>query len=355
MKRILLIPVGGTICTALTDKGTLAVHGEAGAALKAQFLTSLSPYADKVEFVETDNLLILSENMTVAAWNRMLEVYRKATAKDHFDGVIFAHGTDTLGFSAALFSMALTDTDIPVFFVSSNAPLSSSRANGARNFAAAVACICEGIVPNVYATYENPSDKRMRLHLASRLMQCPHYSEEFESVGAFDITALCPGNTAVLEEVAACYPPEKRRPFLQGRGDWALQDRVLLLHPYVGLRYDIFDCARFAAVLHGTYHSGTACIGEGETYDVFSVRYLLDACAATDTAVYLSPSVTTGEVYDTVRVIAEHGNVRFLYGTTLETAYAKLLLLYAVCEDAREIAGALAVDWNFETIAKRGG
>ncbi|MBQ3094333.1 MAG: asparaginase, partial [Clostridia bacterium] len=342
------------ICTALTDKGTLAVHGGAGAALKTGFETSASPYAKRATIVEADNLFILSENMTVDNWNRMLDAYRTAVEKEHYDGVIFAHGTDTLGFSAALFSMILADTDVPVFFVSSNAPLSSLRANGARNFAAAVACICEGIAPNVYAAYENVSDRRMYLHLASRLMQCPNYSEDFQSVGMIDITDLCPEDTTVLLDVAAQYPPSARRAFVNSRGDWHLREAVLLLQPYVGLRYDVIDVKPFAAVLHGTYHSGTACAGEGDVYDVCSVRYLLDACAEADTAVYLSPSQPTGEVYDTVRVIAEHGDAQFLYGTTLEAAYAKLLIMYAVCEDADDIAAALAADWNFETIVKRG-
>ena len=50
--------------------------------------------------------------------------------------------------------MLLADTKIPVFFVSSNERLESSRSNGDANFRYAVECICRGIEPNVYVTYK---------------------------------------------------------------------------------------------------------------------------------------------------------------------------------------------------------
>ena len=60
-----------------------------------------------------------------------------------------------------------------------------------------------------------------------------------------------------------------------------------------------------------------------------------------------------GEIYDTVRVIASHGEgnekIRFLYGYTNETAYAKLLLAYSVMsEEERE--EFIRTERNFEKI-----
>ena len=111
MKKILLILVGGTICTALNEKGTLSVSEKAGSVLTDNFEKSGSGFAKNVKFTLTENLFILSENMTVKNWNLMLETYRKNIGKDNFDGVIFAHGTDTLAYSSALFSLLLQNAN----------------------------------------------------------------------------------------------------------------------------------------------------------------------------------------------------------------------------------------------------
>ncbi len=352
MKKILLILVGGTICTAVNEKGTLSVFAGAGTQLTENFYRSGSKFTDGVEFVLTENLFILSENMTVKKWNLMIETYRKYLVKDTFDGVIFAHGTDTLAYSAALFSQLLSDSAVPVFFVSSNARLSSERANGNDNFRYAVECIVRGVAPNVYAIYKNISDGRMYLHLASRLTQCENYSDDFRSFGAIDITDINDENAVVyLEEIQKRYPPDARMSMIDIKTIPPLSDCVLMLTPYVGLRYDVIDYAKFSAVLHGTFHSGTACADIAS--DPHSALFMLDACAKEKVDVYLAPSKPEGEVYDTVRVIGTHGEeeyrVRFLYGYTNEMAYVKLLLAYSVLEES-ERETFIRTEQNFERI-----
>ena len=344
--------VGGTICTALNEKGTLSVSADAGALITENFYASDSVYTGSVTFDLTENLGILSENMTVDNWNRMIALYRESIDKDCYDGVIFAHGTDTLAYSAALFAQILSDTDIPVIFVSSNARLTSPRANGNDNFRAAVECIARGITPNVYAVYRNITDGKMYLHLASRLMQCGNYSEDFYSSGAMDISRIDDKNYGeYFEKLRALYPMEKRKSGLDIYHLPPLFHSVLMLRPYVGLRYDVIDYSKFSAVLHGTYHSGTACAeAEQERHTLLS---LLDACGGTNTDVYFAPSKPEGEIYDTVRVIATHGEgnkkIRFLYGYTDETAYAKLLLAYSVLEEEDRDA-FIRQERNFEKI-----
>ena len=322
MKRILFIPVGGTICTALTQKGTLAVNEGAGAVIIENFKKSDSPFACETEFVTAENLMILSENMTVEKWNLMLDTYR--SFKGNFDGVIFAHGTDTLAFSAALFSLMPTET--PVFFVSSNARLDLRRANGNENFRCAVECICHGIAPGVYVPYKNISNGRMLLHQGAKLKQCPNYSEDFESDSALELTE---GN---YEKVLP-RNVQNRRVLPENLWDkLCLKDCVLVILPYVGLNYEAVDYGRFSAVLHGTYHSGTACIGEGKN----SILRMLELCNGI-ADVYLSPAKAEGEIYDTVRVIAEKGGIEFLYGDTFEFTYAKLLTAYSLFDNKEDI------------------
>lgn len=353
MKKILLILVGGTICTALDKNNTLSISDTAGVMLKTNFLASASPFAKEVEIELSENLFILSENMTVDAWNKIIAVYRKEALKG-YDGIIFAHGTDTLAFSASLFSMLLSNTKIPVFFVSSNARLTSSKANGNENFRCAVECICRGITPNVYVSYKNISDKRMYLHLASRIRQCENYSDDFFSVGAMDLTDITEQNyKAYFEKIEKLYPKDKRRSIVGKLDDIVLKNCVLMIEPYVGLRYDVFDYSLVSAILHGSYHSGTACTQNG----VYSILSMLQFATKQNPSVdvYISPSKSEGEVYETVPTMANHTangkNINFLFGTTKETAYAKLLIAYSLFENKKDIQNFLSTEINFENIA----
>ena len=90
MKNILLILVGGTICTQLNENGSLSVYDGAGAVLKSNFQNSDSQYAKSVNINLSENLYILSENMTVDKWNLIIETYCKLTKNKVYDGVIFA-------------------------------------------------------------------------------------------------------------------------------------------------------------------------------------------------------------------------------------------------------------------------
>lgn len=355
MKNILLILVGGTICTALNEDGNLSVSEKAGILLKENYINSTSPYAKNVCIDPTENLYILSENMTVQKWNQIIDTYRKYSVKKAYDGVVIAHGTDTLAYSSALFSMLLSAVDIPVFFVSANENLKSNRTNGNDNFRCAIECICRGITPNVYVPYKNLSDGQMYLHLASRLKQCENYSEDFHSVGEFNITDISEDNYHdYFEQIAKAYPKDKKRTVVDISGDWKLSECVLNIVPYVGINYASYNYKRFSAVLHGSFHSGTACSDSNESEN--SVLYMLDRCFENEPSVdvYISPSILRKGTYETVSIIGNHEvkgkKIDFLYGYTNEMAYAKLVIAYSLFENENERKTFIDNEYNFERI-----
>jgi len=355
MKKILLILVGGTICTGVDEDGILSVREDAGSKILEVFLNSDSPYRDKVQFDVSENLYILSENLTKDDWNRIIDTYRHNMTNKYYDGVIIAHGTDTLAYSAALFSMILANTKTPVIFVSANKRLDIPESNGNDNFRSAVECICRNIPANVYAVYKNISDNRMYLHLASRLEQCKNYSEDFNSVDAIDITNINDDNsTKYFDDLKKKYPRERVKPFVDINDDWHLSAKILMITPYVDIDYSVFDYKKFSAVLHGTYHSGTACIGAKN--EEKAISYLINKCEECGVDAYFSPARKTGEMYETVHQILNHtakggSKIKFLYGTTIETAYAKLLLAYSLLDRAKQ-EEFLSTECNFEFIDK---
>ena len=377
-KKILVVLTGGTICSEY--QGNIKSQGnKAGTILEKNFRNSYSKYANKVYFKTTENFGIFSENVTVEKWNEILGKLRvmpeiRDTAIAHgnypsldgqtiisqdnvFDGIIIAHGTDTLAYSSALFSIFMRNMGVPVFIVSSNEALSSDNANGTLNFIAAVECICEAIKPNVYVTYRNSVDRTMYLHYASRLTQCKNYQEDFYSFGMVDITNVCSKSFERLPKIYnnSTWEDSERDVFFVDLFDpWKLNNVVLRIDPYVGLNYNFFDFSSVKAILHGTYHSGTVCTEKTENssnYGCNSILSMLDKCS--EIPVYIAPSDFTGGIYDTILIVANHGrsNVKFINGYTMEMLYIKLLIAYSIDAWSDSIINVfLANEYNCEFV-----
>ncbi len=337
MKQILLILAGGTICTHLTQDRVLSVSGTAGGRLIDSFVRSDSAFADQVCFDKSENLFLLSENMSVADWNLLYDTCRANLKRKPYDGVIIAHGTDTLAYSAALFSFLLSDCGVPVMFVSANRQPDAEGSNSEVNFRLAVELICAGIAPNVYVPYQNPSDKRCLLHLACRLKQCENYSEDFHSFGEQNITSFFDTlDSAEIQSLRFDLGLTPKNPQVTLPTDRSLSGRVLMIKPYVGIDYTAYDYGKFSAVLHGAYHSGTACTKNG----AHSILTMIDRCADCDPPIpcYLSPASKSGVIYESTDLIAAYRTqsgqqISFLYGMTDEAAYAKLLIAYSLFTD----------------------
>ena len=343
-KNILVVFTGGTICTTIKS-GIMSTDSSAPSALIDLYGRSNSPYKEIAKIHKGGIFNMLSENMTVNKWNEIIEYFQvKLPEWTKFDGIIIAHGTDTLAYSCALFSLLLKGLSIPVFFVSSNNSIlcedgtPNPKANGIENFRAAVECICKGIVPDVYATYKNTEDSRVYLHKAENLIQCTIYDDNFYSADALDITDIESAEFGIAEKYDEINLSEL--PIMKMKGK-KLQDCILKINPYVGLNYDMLNPHNAKAVLHGTYHSGTACVvktseSDSHTDQSNSILYFFDKCAESNIPFYYSPSKTGAEhtVYASVPFIEKHRcnghRVRIYYGQTDELMYAKLLVAYSL-------------------------
>lgn len=336
-KKILIVLTGGTICASIRN-GLRTLDGNYNnIQLVDNFRHSNSCFANSVEFELGKNFNVFSENMTITIWNEMI-TYFQTIDFAYFDGIIVAHGTDTLAYTSSLFSFLLAGIDKPVFFVSSNAPLELGNiyANGNENFRAAVECICHGIQANTYVTYKNINNGKTYLHLGSRLTQCRNYSEDFYSVGAIDISNLGQTEVKLINSKISIINKANSKPLLYTLGQISLSDCILKINPYVGLNYDGYHYSKYRAVLHGSYHSGTVCVEcckEQTEYSHNSILYLIDKCVESGVAVYVAPVLQEGDIYDTIPIMMNHKynekGITALYGTTNEMAYIKLLIMYS--------------------------
>ncbi|MCL1976385.1 MAG: asparaginase, partial [Firmicutes bacterium] len=125
MKRILLLTTGGTIAS------QAGAHGLAPAIAGGEMLQMLPELSDLCQ-VETRELLRLdSTNIQPEEWLHMARhVY---AVLDDYDGIVIAHGTDTMAYSAAALSYMLQNLDKPVVLTGSQQTLNAENSDGLRN------------------------------------------------------------------------------------------------------------------------------------------------------------------------------------------------------------------------------
>lgn len=356
--KILVILTGGTICSE-ADNNNENQSNAKGASKKiiSSFKKSKSPFVDIVEF-DTRSLSedILSENMTISVWNELLDIFRDKSIWSGYKGVIVLHGTDTLAYTFSLLSLVLAGAPIPVCMVSAQLDLSHKETNGHANFRASVELIMNGIAPNVYVVYRNMLDSRnpfdsngeLLVHYGSHILQCTNYNHNFYSEDAEKIADV---SNAKLQGMAF-----ETDGFLLDKID-KLSDAVVLIQPYVGLKYSRIDLVGVKAIIHGSYHSDTVCVERkkpNETNDNYtdsSILYLLEKAKGLNIPVIISPCNKDAYTYTSTGDALRNGAFG-LFGTTLEAAYVKAVVGVSLGLENEKLIEFLGKNINFEFVYK---
>lgn len=304
--RIAMILTGGTICCRVGQDGTRRSDvGTASTVLEQHYRLS-HPYSS-VQFDVQMPLNCLSEDLIPDDWCVILRTIASLDLRQ-YDGIILAHGTDTLDQTAAMLSAALIGISVPVILVSAIEPLDVPQTNGHANFEAAVKLICKHLSAGVWAVYEN-SDGEMYLHRGFELLPCQHESRSFFSRS--------------MQKVSTVYdaPPVHKKSTCTDMQMLAAQavsaPEVMLIRPYNGLRYDKLMLDEAAAVVHGTYHSETA---NSVRYSPYAVQTLIQRCRDIGIPCYLAPCQEQGQSYGSGYDLVQEGAIP-LADMTLPFAY----------------------------------
>lgn len=352
MKNILLVMTGGTI-GALGDaenKNRNVDGSRANRLIIENFRNSDSFCREDVQFHVEQVLETLSENITLDAWNVLLDFLRERDFRE-YDGVIVCHGTDTLAYTASLLALVLGDAGVPVFVVSSELPLNVEGANGNVNFRAAVELTALGICPGVYVPYCNP-DGTTYLHEASCIRQCELYTNEFRSLRYRKLE--WPLKASWVQRF--CQEREIWAAGIEGRKERICLPRmlkpcVLKLEPYVGMDYSHVNLDGVSAVVHGTYHALTACVSEPDRRD--SVLWFWERCRERGIVVLASPSHSRVGDYLSGTIMVEAG-ITGVYGMTPEMTYVKALLAFSAFEEPAEAIAWIRRDFRGEFAGRKG-
>ena len=181
LPKILLLSTGGTIASKV-DYRTGAVTP----ALSASELYEAVPEIAKIANVDAEVLFSeYSENLQPEHW---LEIAKKldSIVESDYVGILIAHGTDTMHYSSAFLSFALSGFKKPIALVGSQRSSDRPSSDAASNLIAATKFLVSEKSTGVYVVmHENESDDTIACHLGTRVRK-NHTSKRsaFQTVGS---------------------------------------------------------------------------------------------------------------------------------------------------------------------------
>ena len=257
LPKIAIISTGGTIASRV-DYRTGAVRP----ALSASDLYSVVPELSNIARIDAQILFSLySENIAPKHWAEMAKAVA-TQIMNGVDGVVVAHGTDTMGYSAAALSFALQNLPVPVIFVGSQRSADRPSSDAATNLAGAVLAAAKAPFAEVtVAMHETVSDTAIAIHRGTRVRKC-HTSrrDAFKSINTQPIAKV--ENNTITMLTGDYY---KRDPSKKLILKSEFNDKVALLKFYPGFNPTTIDWYvendYKAIVLEGTGlgHVGTRC------------------------------------------------------------------------------------------------
>jgi len=145
MKRILLMTTGGTIASRQTAEGLApGIGGE-------DLTHYLGGLPDSYDLTVRDILHLDSSNIQPEEWQLIARhVYE---ARNDFDGIVIAHGTDTMAYTASVLSFMVRGISIPVVLTGAQLPIDHPLTDGLDNLRTAFSMAASGH-PGVFLAFD---------------------------------------------------------------------------------------------------------------------------------------------------------------------------------------------------------
>jgi len=325
LPKVAIISTGGTIASRV-DYRTGAVRP----ALTASDLYSVVPELANIARIDAQILFSLfSENITPKHWTEIAKAVAKQIAEG-VDGVVVAHGTDTMGYTAAALSFALQDLPIPIILAGSQRSADRPSSDAATNLIGAVTAAAKAPFAEVaLAMHETPSDTSITLHRGTKVRKC-HTSrrDTFKSVNASPMARMQDQKITMLIE-----DYRKRNPARKLVLKPEFNEKVALIKFYPGMNPAVIDWyvekGYRGIVLEGT---GLGHVGR---YCFEAIRKAVEH----DVIVAMTSQCIWGRVnmnvYDQGRDLLALGVIP-LEDMLPETAAVKLMWIFGQTQDVRE-------------------
>ncbi|MFO8109290.1 MAG: Glu-tRNA(Gln) amidotransferase subunit GatD [Thermoplasmata archaeon] len=322
LPHISILATGGTIAS-YVDYNTGAVHP----AQTAEEMIYSNPELAERCYPSVKILFSkLSEDIEPENWttiaDKVIEEFRSGA-----EGVVIAHGTDTLGYTSAALSFLLKDLPGPVVLVGSQRSSDRPSSDASLNLLAAVDVAKEDLSGVYVVMHENLNDDRCSIHLGTKVRKM-HTSrrDAFRSVNTEPVGWVDPEEEKVeLKDV-----PRRNNRTPKRTGD--INEDVSTLYVYPGV-----DESRLHAEADGLVLIGTG-LGHVPTKLIPSIKKLVDDDIPVVIASQCLYGTVNCNVYSSGRILADTGVIS---GDDMlpETALVKLMWALTLNEDVRDTMG----------------
>jgi len=270
LPKVSVLGTGGTIASKVEYK-TGAVYPS----LSAEDLYESIPELSEIAIISTRTLFnIFSEDMKPEYWCAIAKAVAEEIAKDEVQGVVIAHGTDTMGYTAAALSFALQRLPLPVVLVgaqrSSDRPSSDAALNmlGA-TLVAARAPFAEVVV----VMHEGISDDNLVAIRGTKVRKC-HTSrrDAFKAINDTPIARIIKGREIIVL-ARDLRPRSEDRKSLKVYPNF--DSRVALIKVYPGIPPEAVEWPLHVG-FRGVVIEGTG-LGHTPSYIFTSIKKLIDS------------------------------------------------------------------------------
>ena len=176
-KRITLIYTGGTIgASGKIGKNSLKSEGT-GEVLHQILLSKHPEIGDNYDLPLRRDISLLSENIVPEDWGLIANSI-KTEINAGADGIVVAHGTDSLPYTAAAVSFMLSEIPIPIVFTGSLIPPDRKGTDAIQNLSDSILFSAKSQLAGVYAVFKAKDNSR-RIFLGTRLLSISPYDNYF--------------------------------------------------------------------------------------------------------------------------------------------------------------------------------
>jgi len=330
LPRVVIMSTGGTIASRV-DYRTGAVRS----ALSASDLYGVVPELSDVAQVDTEIVFSLySENITPKHWTELAQTVAKRIGQG-VDGIVIAHGTDTMAYTSAALSFALQNLPVPVILVGAQRSSDRPSSDAATNLIGAVKAAGEAPFAEVgLAMHETVSDNTIVVHRGTKVRKC-HTSrrDTFKSINDFPIAKVKDHQVTMMTDT--CHKRDPKRTLVLKPN---FSDKVALVKFHPGLDPTVIDFYVNSGM------KGILLEGSGLGH---VSKYCFDAikrATAKGVVVALASQCIWGRVdmnvYDTGRDLLSFGVVP-LEDMFPETGLVKLMWVLGQTSDPKEVIALL--------------
>ncbi len=335
--KVPLIVTGGTI-TSRVEYSTGAVKSYE----RPEELLDKVPELADIAYVEYVPLFAeFSENLTKDHWTRIAEEVYKML-KGGAEGVIIAHGTDTMHYTAAALSFMLRNLDKPVILVGSQRSIDRPSSDAVLNLIASAKMAAEGEIADVMIVmHGSPSDEFAYAIRGTRARKM-HTSrrDAFQPVNEPPLALVSRNSIKVIN------PRYRRR--VKGEShvflDAKMDDKVALLYVWPGMPAELLSDV--ADRFNGFVLAGTG-LGHTPKWIIPKIKEIVGMGKPVVIASQCLFGRVDLKVYETGRRLLEAGAIP-ADDMLPEVALVKLMYVLGHTKDMDEVSKMMRANLSFE-------